>query len=98
MLFQLNKDDLTSTTGSNMSIIKKDALRYKLITKYDDILDLNPKLYKRTVRYDDFPEDDRYKINMLNELVIIRDREILFDSIDFEDDYIADMIAHLCNN
>ena len=98
LIYQKSKDDITNSIGSNLRELKTTALKNRLIGKKDDILDLAPKIFKQNIKYEDFPTDEGYRINMLNELIIIRDREIMMNNLEFEDDKFNDMMDFLCIN
>ena len=98
LLFQSSKDNLLSTTGSNLRLLKEEAIKANIISKHDNVLTVSPKLFKQQVHYEPFPADERYRLHMMNELLSIRDREMLFNDIDFEDEYFTDIINFLCND
>ena len=92
----MTKDNLNCTTGANLRCIKNDAIKIHLITKHQDVLEVNTKSFKHRYKYEDVPEDSRFKIQMMNELISMRDREIFLNEFDFGDDLVLDMINFIC--
>ena len=98
LIYQKVQYNLNSTRGSNLRVLTDDAIQFQLISKHDNILNVTPKDFKRRVKFYIFPPDEAYRIQLLNELITFRDREMFFNNIDFEDDYVVDMINYLCIN
>ena len=98
LIFQKTHHNLNSITGSNLRTITDDAINHNIITKFENVLEVAPKLFKRSVKYESFPTDQVYRIQMLDKLITLRDREFLLNNIDFEDKYIVDLINYLCIN
>ena len=98
LIFHKNKDNLKSITGSNLRAITDDAINNDIIIKGESVLKVAPRTFKSRVKYEIFPSDQLYRIRMLDELITFRDREMYFNDIDFEDEYVVEMINHLCMN
>ena len=57
--------DQGSTTCQNLNIISKES-------GLDDILERNPNMVLNNIIYSPIPEEDRWKVNMLDELLQVR--------------------------
>ena len=89
---------MTSTIGSNLYTLKTIATSHNLISMKGNILSIAPQNFKQVIRYKTFPPDEVYRVNLLNELIMMRDKELLFNNMELNNDEADDIINMICIN
>ena len=67
--------DQGSTTCQNLNVISKES-------GLEDILEMNPHSVVDKIVYSSIPEEDEWKINLLDELLQLKSRDLEFDGQD----------------
>ena len=92
------KYNRTTVSGNNLAILRRESLKLGIINNYESINDINTKVYKQTRRYEAVKPDDFHKLQLMNELLMIRDRELFIDDDNIEHDDIMMTIDDLAVN
>ena len=82
------KHDTRSTTGAN--------LRYIMLRTGKDSIDSLHRSDISDLKYVSLGDNERWKINIIRELINIRDENMKLS--EFEDHDVRDMIAYICIN
>ena len=92
------RNNRSTTSGSYMSVLKREAISLGIINNNECLEDINTKLYKQTRRFAEIKPDDMYKIALMNELMMIRDKELYIDDDHFEQNDVLMTIDDLATN
>ena len=86
MLAKLLQNDLRTTYGNNLR---------KIADKCNtNVMDLSPLDVKLNVKYKRLPEDEIWRIQILNEIIFARDNNVEVDGLSRRD--INDIIYYVC--
>ena len=81
--------DNGSLTRQNLNIISEDS-------GYENVLGANPRYISSLIKYAEVPEEEKWRINFLQELLLIRDNKLQIDQNLLLKEEIEDIINFLC--
>ena len=88
----------STITGSNIATLQRESRALWIINNTETLENIRTDCYKRTRRYTSIEPDNMYRIPLMNELIMIRDRELYIDDDHFENDDILMTINSLATH
>ena len=95
-LFSIVSEDVRSTTGMNMRLLRNTCIDLGLMRPSDSLSSVNSRHFSQQHRFAVTPESERYRLGILDELLSIRSQYQYFedDFLTIED--ITIMINNIC--
>ena len=91
-------NDCRTTVKRNIDTIVSKAHGCGILMMHEGFTDLNVKEFKRYCRVYEFPTEEYYRVNLLRELLNVRDQNLYIDNNFLENNQISDMINNLCSD
>ena len=95
-LFKIAYRDNRTTTDANSRILENIGVDLGLIYPEDSISDINLNLFKNFHRFAEVPNEENYRLNVLNDLLSIKTQFSYFEEEQFSIDDINVMIKDIC--
>ena len=95
-LFAVASRSLKTVTGRSVRMLGKAGIHLGLISHEDDPLDMNIGMFRRIHRQVEVPDSERYRLNVLGDLLCLRTQFKYFEDNQFDIDEINAMIDHIC--
>ena len=96
LLFKLAARDLRTTTGKSLKLIQNVGIDLGLIGFDSDVLCIDVKRFKSLHRQVSIPEDEKYRLGVLSDLLGLRTQFKYFKDDQFVIEDIEDMIEDIC--